>query len=120
MCRMFDFSFTDFIVSRNIFLFIPVSMFLFYCHYYFHYVYFLDYKKPPLGPSQSSINNQVYTLYKQKISMERKLDILVGKQPKPEEIIDKKNSDSYCLKSSYGISLGSHKLTIRNFLRMKN
>ena len=72
----------------NFLLLIPVSMFHFYCHYYFHYVHLWDYKGPLLGSGQSSTNNQIYTTHKHKSTMDRFLNILEENQPKPEESID--------------------------------
>ena len=72
----------------NFFLPVPVFMFHFYCRYYFHYVYFLDYKRPLVGSDQSSTNNQIYTTHKQKSTMDCFLNILEENQPTPEEIID--------------------------------
>ena len=76
------------LLAGNFFLLIPVSVLHFYCHYYFPYVYFLDYKRPSLGFFQSSTNNQIYTTHKKKSTMERYLNILEEEQPKFEEIID--------------------------------
>ena len=93
-----SFSPTVFIAGGNCCLcFFLVSWFNFYCHYYFHYLCFLPYKKPPFDfcqPSTKKIkstisinNNGTFTEHtwatsaknRRKLSMRKSWDLLLLK-----------------------------------------